>query len=213
MIFRVPTIPVYISVHRPQGKHTEYHAHVKVGNEKEYDLNLNQHFFDEDFLRNWAYSYTDFLEESYEPDLDDSRFLIIPSSVIDPLSEPRKKYNIDLGSLVNADWQIIEAEKIPEIINSSKSAVAGISLDGNNSILVADRSDGMALFSLDRLLQALSIDPFAGTLQPSLTRAYQYIQLEHPEVLKKWIPPTLQEDMQGFFHEIMRRIEGSQQSS
>jgi len=209
MIFRVPTIPVYISMHPPQDKYTEYHAHVKVGNEKEYDLNLNQDIFDEDYLRNWVYSYTDFLEQSYEPYLDDSRFLIVPSSVIDSLSEPRRKFNVDLGSLVNASWKVIEAEKIPDIISSSKSTVAGISLDGNNSVLVADRKDGMALFSLDKLQQAISIDPFAGTLQPNLSRAFQYVQLKHPEALERWIPPTFQADMKGLVHDIMRRIDGS----
>lgn len=206
-IFRVPSKPIKISLHTSQENYSDYGAHIKVGTEKKYPLKIDRRIFDREYLLDWARSFEDVLSGSYEPSLDDTRFLIIPSPVIDSLSSSGRKHNFDLRNIVNTEWRVTEARKIPDMLDSYGSTIAAISLDGDNSVLVADRKDGMSILSLNKLQKAMMIDAFDGSLQPNLSKAFQYVQLNYPEVLEQWMPSALGEDLKGLIHDIMQRID------
>ena len=118
-IFRVPSIHIKISFHFPYRRHTGYSAHVKVGTEEEYPLKIDDRIFDRDYLLDWVRSFEDVLSGNFKPNLDGTKFLILPASVVDSLSSSGRKTNVDLRSNVNADWRVIEARKIHDMLISS----------------------------------------------------------------------------------------------
>lgn len=189
IIFPIPELSVYLSLHYPNERYSHFGAFVRVpGLDLSYPLDLQHNFLEADYLLGLAADLNDIFYQGYNVDLDDTSVIVLPQSVLDPLMFSRKKNYIDLVKLLGTSWTITEADKMPELLDANTPVRVGLGMDDDNAVAyIVDRDDGVLRLYLDDILKLMPMDLIGDSIPDVIIKAFEEIQIRRPELIERWM--------------------------
>ena len=199
-IFPIPEMRIHLSFHYPNEYHETFGAFLRVpGLDLSYRLELDEDILTVNNLLKYVESYGTIIGNGYLRELDDSEVMVLPSEMINGFSKEGRKNYFDISALLSTEWQITEAERLPDLISRSTPTVVGVSLSRNNTAVMYDREFGSYQLSLDKFTQAFNLDLFGESFRGSLSDALEEIETRRPDVLEKATPNDLIEEIKSLY--------------